>query len=102
MHHEPASVETTHPPIACPLCGAEVQVQLGMAPAVVRQAMRLQSARPGASAFCPECDSYFVYGPWEMTAELQTVSAGGSEDRPLAHQRNGNADHAHEDAAATG
>ena len=95
-------METTHPPIACPLCGAEVQVQLGIAPAVVWQAMRLQSARPGAIAFCPACDSYFVYPPWEMITALQTVSAGAGEDRPPTHQRNGNGDHAHEDPPAKG
>jgi hypothetical protein len=62
-HESRAPVQTSPRHIPCPACGADVEVHLGLAPGVIWQAVRLQSHRPGATAFCPHCNSYFVFGP---------------------------------------
>jgi hypothetical protein len=57
-----------------------VPLQLGNAPAVVWQAMRLQTARPGAIGLCSQCDSYFVFGPCSITEPLRATAAGDEPD----------------------
>lgn len=86
-------VDTSPPQISCPLCGADVQVQLGIAPGVVWQAARLQTARPGVIAFCAECDSYFVFGPGTVSEELEAASgeqlanqSGAAEEARNEHE----------------
>jgi hypothetical protein len=65
-----------------------VQVQLGIAPAVLWQAMRLQSARPGAIAYCANCESYFVFGPGPVTEELRAVSIPRDEGEAIHDDEN--------------
>ena len=91
QRRKPFDVETSPRQIPCPKCGADVQVQLGIAPSVVWQAVRLQAARPGAIAYCPQCNSYFVFGPCALTeeagppaAEGDRANAGDKDDEPTA------------------
>ena len=51
-----------------------MEVHLGLAPGVIWQAVRLQSHRPGATVFCPHCNSYFIFGPCALSDEAAKAS----------------------------
>ncbi|HUG90009.1 MAG TPA: hypothetical protein VML55_04190 [Planctomycetaceae bacterium] len=80
ISRRPVPVTTAPLQIPCPNCGTEIKVRLGIAAPLVWQAVRLQSARPGAIVFCPNCNSYFVFGPCALTEQRPLTPPGETRD----------------------
>lgn len=75
--------------ITCPKCGSDVQTHLGIAPSVLQQAVRLQTAQHGAIAFCQQCNSYFLFGPGAISDAIHDSAAADKHDADMGDDREG-------------